>query len=191
MPLPSNSNYSFTGIVVQDTAGEEKYASLSSFYCRGAHLALLAVDLTNKKTMDKLQEIFIPLLEQQAPNCMTVVVGTKLDLVKSEGRQIGTSEARSFAIMQHQKQLDRSLRENPGTFLNKVQGHESYFETSSKTGEGVTELFQYVERNMLIYLQKTVGAKPKTRPVSSEQTIRLDQAQQPPAAQSSGCCKGN
>lgn len=170
---------------------------MSSFYCRGAHVAILAVDLTKKKTFEKLQQVFIPLLEQQAPTCMTVVVGTKLDLIKSQGRQIGASEGKSFAVLQHNKQLEKALEQNPSSFLSKVQGNESYFETSSKTGEGVTELFQYIERIILVQLQKTQPSSTntqssKTRTASKsgkpEKTIRLDDPP-PPSSQESGCCK--
>ena len=73
--------------LLQDTAGEEKYASLSSFYCRGAHVAILAFDLTSGKSLERLQEVFIPLLEDSAGTCLTVVVGTKVDLAKN-GRQV-------------------------------------------------------------------------------------------------------
>ena len=186
--------------LLQDTAGEEKYASLSSFYCRGAHVAILAIDLTKKSSLEKLEQVFIPLLEEQAPTCFTVVVGTKLDLINSKGREIGSSEGKSLAVRQHQRQLERALRSNPNTFLVKVQSHESYFETSSKTGAGVTDLFQYIERIVLIQLQKS-GVSPgggdtseKNRRGSSrarpDSTIRLDN---PPPANAqppqSGCCK--
>ena len=149
--------------------------------------------------MLKLEQVFIPLLEEQTPTCFTVVVGTKLDLVSSEGREIGSSEGKSLAVRQHQRQLERALRSNPNTFLVKVQSHESYFETSSKTGAGVTDLFQYIERIVLIQLQKS-GVTPggsdtseKTRHGSRsrpDSTIRLDN---PPPARTqqpqSGCCK--
>ena len=171
---------------------------MSSFYCRGAHVAILAVDLTNKKSLEKLQQVFIPILEQQAPTCMTVVVGTKLDLIKSQGRQIGASEGKSFAVLQHKKQLEKALLQNPSSFLAKVQGHESYFETSSKTGEGVTDLFRYIERIILAQLQKTQPSSTttqssKTRTASKsgkpESIIRLDDPPPPPPSQESACCK--
>ena len=124
---------------------------------------------------------------------MTVVVGTKLDLVQTNGRQVAASEGKSFAIMQHQKQLDRANKETPNAYLAKVQGHESYFETSSKTGEGVTELFQYVERNMLAYLQKTAAVSSSqtgTKGGNRSSTIQLDhQRSTQTTSQSSGCCK--
>ena len=73
---------------VQDTAGEEKYASLSSFYCRGAAVAILTVDLTEALSVTRLKEVFIPLLHDSVDSCLTVVVGTKLDCASGTDRQV-------------------------------------------------------------------------------------------------------
>lgn len=86
---------------LKDTAGEEKYASLSSFYCRGAQVAILAFDLTNQKSLDKLKELFIPLLEDSAGSCLTVVVGTKVDLAK-DGRQVPTFRPYVHIVYKHE-----------------------------------------------------------------------------------------
>jgi Ras-related protein Rab-20 len=120
---------------------------------------------------------------------MTVVVGTKLDLVKSQGRQIGASEGRSLAVSQHQAQLDRAVKANPSTHLLKIQGNESYFETSAKTGEGVTELFQYIERISLIQLQKAGVNANRSGRSSEGATIQLDNRPSEQPNQSKGCCK--
>ena len=158
-------------------------------------MAILAIDLTNKKTLDQLQRVFLPLLEQQAPSCMTVVVGTKLDLVKSKGREIGASDGRSLAQNQHQKQMSKALESNPNSFLKKLDPQELYFETSSKTGDGVSALFSYIERILLGQLQQThpSGSSKRDRSVSklskpSENTIKLDDPT-PPSQQQSQCCK--
>ena len=105
----------------QDTAGEEKYASLSSFYCRGASVAILAFDLTCSQSLQKLNEVFIPLLEDSVDSCLTVVVGTKLDLVASRGRQVKSSEGRELAEQELQRQIDRAVRTNPNSYLKNVQ----------------------------------------------------------------------
>ena len=73
---------------IQDTAGEERYASLSSFYCRGAAVAILAIDLTEESSVTKLREVFIPLLHDSVESCLTVVVGTKLDCATGSDRQV-------------------------------------------------------------------------------------------------------
>ena len=40
---------------MQDTAGEERFAGLSSFYCRGAGAAILAFDATNYESFQQLR----------------------------------------------------------------------------------------------------------------------------------------
>ena len=75
-------------LMLQDTAGEERYASLSSFYCRGAAVAILVVDLTEALSVRKLKEVFIPLLHDSVESCLTVVVGTKLDCATGSDRQV-------------------------------------------------------------------------------------------------------
>ena len=145
--------------------------------------------------MEQLQRIFIPLLEEQAGACMIVVVGTKLDLVKTKGREIGASEGLMFARTQHQKHLAKAMETNPNTFLKKINENELYYETSSKTGEGVSALFKYIEKTLLLQLKmSTAGSVTKERSVSksgkpTEKTIKLDETNPSPSQQQSQCCK--
>ena len=82
--------YAVLFVNTQDTAGEERYASLSSFYCRGAAVAILAFDLTEAQSISKLREVFIPLLHDSVESCLTVVVGTKVDRATGADRQVST-----------------------------------------------------------------------------------------------------
>lgn len=159
---------------MQDTAGEEKYASLSAFYCRGASVAVLGFDLTSATSYNKLREIFIPLLQDSVDNCLTVVVGTKLDLLDTEAeqeqRQVRSSEGIELAVQQHQFQLQRALKHNPNTFLKNIDGSKLYYETSSKTGKGVDKLFEDIQCMLLADLDKTGSSLPKK---SKEKIVRL------------------
>lgn len=173
-----NSTYSLY-FHSQDTAGEEKYASLSSFYCRGASVAILAFDLTDAQSLQKLQEVFIPLVEDSADSCLTMVVGTKLDLVSTMGRQVEPSEGRELAERQHSRQLERALQVNPQSYLKSLKGKTLYFETSAKTGEGVTELFDCIQEIILPQLEIATGGGPRGQKVRKgaklqENSIRLD-----------------
>ncbi len=162
-------------------------------------MALLAIDLTNKRTLEQLQRVFIPLLEDQASSCMIVVVGTKLDLVKSKGREIGASEGQALAESQHQKHLAKALELNPNTFLQKIDPKDLYFETSAKTGDGVSTMFGCVERILLAQLKQSsstagsAGGSGKARAGSklgkpAENTISLDD-ERPPSERQGQCCK--
>lgn len=178
--------------VSQDTAGEEKYASLSAFYCRGASVAVLAFDLTNANTYNKLREIFIPLLQDSVDNCLTVVVGTKKDLLESQEREVRTSEGVELAVQQHQFQLQRALKHNPNTFLKDLDGSKLYYETSSKTGDGVNRLFEDIQCTLLADLEKATGGKKSTVKSPKDKVVQLhgDQTDGAPASttQAKSCC---
>ncbi|XP_060595641.1 ras-related protein Rab-20-like [Ruditapes philippinarum] len=72
-------------VAVWDTAGDERYTGLSSFYCRNAGAAILAFDLTTSSSYESLWARFLPLLEHAKEDCLKVVVGTKRDVIKGGG----------------------------------------------------------------------------------------------------------
>ena len=98
-------------------------------------MAILAFDLTDAMSLTKLKEIFIPLLEDSVTNCLTVIAGTKRDLIDTDGRQVKTSEGEDLAEQLYQRQLE-SARGMQDTCLKGLDPRQLYFETSSKTGEG-------------------------------------------------------
>ncbi|XP_064383518.1 ras-related protein Rab-20-like [Halichondria panicea] len=167
-------------VAVWDTAGEEKYAALSAFYCRGASVAILAFDLTDATSLDKLIETFIPLLEDSVTNCLTLVAGTKLDLVDTKGRQIKSSQGEELAEELYRTQLE-SAKGVQDTCLKGLDPKRLYFETSAKTGEGVGGLFEHAQSVLLPLLRKTM---PKGTKSSSKITVLNSE---PPAGKSR-CC---
>jgi Ras-related protein Rab-20 len=136
-------------VALWDTAGEERYASLSSFYCRGAAVAILAIDLTEANSVSKLREVFIPLLHDSVESCLTVVVGTKMDSATGPDREVKVSEGRQLAEDEHRKQIERATMRDPDTYLQSVPSKKLYFETSAKTGEGVPELFHFIQTTLI------------------------------------------
>ena len=103
---------------IWDTAGQEKFRSLTPMYYRSAAIAILCFDLTNSASFQSLEQWTMELSEKAPDHLKVVIVGTKKDLV--EQRQINYETARQFA------------EENGCLF---------YAETSAKTNEGITELF--------------------------------------------------
>jgi len=180
---------------MQDTAGEEKYASLSAFYCRGASVAILAFDLTRATTFKKLQEIFIPLLQDSVDNCLTVVVGTKVDLLDNDPdkRQVRSSEGVELAVQQHDFQLQRALKHTPNTYLKGIEGSKLYYETSAKSGKGVERLFEDIQCMVLEQLDKS-GASPSKQKAHGKgggagKVIDLGADSAGGGNPNSGCCK--
>ncbi|XP_022235152.1 ras-related protein Rab-20-like, partial [Limulus polyphemus] len=124
-------------IAIWDTAGAEKYSGLSSFYCRGAAAAVLTFDLTRYKSIETLRQRYIPLLEVMDQVSVKVVAGTKLDLIgiPSIGqvylpRQVAPEEGQQLAAEVNTNQTCRDII--------------PYFETSSKTGQNVDNVFEFI-----------------------------------------------
>ncbi|XP_051260013.1 ras-related protein Rab-17-like [Dicentrarchus labrax] len=102
---------------IWDTAGQEKYHSVTPLYYRGAHAALLVYDISQRETFIRAQ-VWLKELENQYTPGSTVIwlVGNKGDLV--EDRQVSVQEGQSLAN-------DRGL---------------SFMETSALSGEQISEL---------------------------------------------------
>jgi len=135
---------------IWDTAGQERYESMSRIYYRSAKAALVCYDITDAQSFEKTK-FWVNELLQNEEGCAIYIVGTKLDLVQ-EGTPRGHSleEIRSYA---------------------KSIGAE-VFETSSKGGDGIEQLFQhigdtYVSKSESIAKDKENG---KVNPSKNEDT---------------------
>ena len=107
---------------IWDTAGMEKYKSISSSYYRGSHAAFVIFDLTNKNTFDSITKWIEAYHKSNNPQFQknVVLIGNKSDLV--DNREITRAEAENFAKMKKMV----------------------YWETSAKEGNNVEEVFTYI-----------------------------------------------
>lgn len=155
-------------------------------------MAVLAFDLTSSTSYSKLRDIFIPLLQDSVDNCLTIVVGTKLDLLETEERQVRTSEGVELAVQQHQFQLQRALKHNPQTFLKDIDGSKLYYETSSKTGSGVDSMFEEIKSILLANLEKAGSSSAKKPATKGGASLQLgDRTNGPAASGNKSCCGGS
>lgn len=128
--------YKGLNVGLWDTAGQEKFDSISSFYCRGATVALLCFDLSDPQSFQNLPK-YAAKLGEADDGCQVLLVGTKYDLVvdgtgKENGRrQVSEDQARQYA---------------------QAINARGYFETSSKTNYKVDDAFHFIfdERIRLI-----------------------------------------
>lgn len=157
---------------VWDTAGDEKYAGLSQFYCRSAGAAILAFDINEPKTFESLWARFTPMLSGANEDCLRVVVATKLDLLSPEKREISVEDG---------KRLARELNEHIDLSKSKC---EPYFETSSKLGEGVDEVFEFIFQHCL---PLSAEQRKKQDKVHRDTIDLLDDNHQPPQGKKCGC----
>lgn len=108
-----------------DTAGQEKYRSVISNYLRKALGVLLVYDITKRSTFNTCAEFFQNIQQLSEPDCVTLLVGNKLDL--ADEREVSVEEGKKFAA-----------------------DNKMYFiETSAKTQTKVNEAFETLfERNI-------------------------------------------
>ena len=76
---------------IWDTAGQEKYKSVSSIYYKGAKGALLVYDISRKETFNNLNRWVNEIKNNSDENINILLIGNKCDL--EEGRQISQEEA--------------------------------------------------------------------------------------------------
>ena len=81
---------------IWDTAGQEKYRSLTKIFYKDAKAAILVYDITRKSSFDEIKNYWYNQLKDFAPkNIIIAIAGNKCDLFDDEN--VSESEARSFA----------------------------------------------------------------------------------------------
>jgi small GTP-binding protein len=113
-----------------DTAGQERYRSLVPAYSRGSRVAIIVFDVSDSATFDGLDE-WITHIQTHVPSCQIVFAGSKCDLHCPSGERD-----------RYEQWAGRN-------------GYPLLF-VSAKTGEGVTELFNFVIDGVL----KTLSQQP-------------------------------
>ncbi len=139
-----------------DTAGQENFRSMIRVFYKGSHGAILVYDITRQETFSKLEDWLGEIKENAVPDVMISLVGNQND--NKQKREVQTETGRAFA-----------------------QQHElaQFFETSAKTGEGITDLF--INLAQKLYTQYNIPAA-----AVHNQTKQLRDKKQ---KKRKGCCK--
>ena len=110
-----------------DTAGTEKFKSITTGYYRGANAAFIVFDLTSRKSFESVSEWIENYYKFSNPDYErhVILIGNKSDL-KNE-RIITEDEIDDFVK------------------LNKIK----YFETSAKNGENIDDTFLFIAEQLM------------------------------------------
>ena len=131
-----------------DTAGQEKYKSMVASYYRGANVAFVIFDLTNRESFDSLP-LWIENYYKNGPEQKNIIlIGNKKDLV--DLRQIKQEEAEAFS----------------------ETNNMIYFETSAKEGYNIEYVFTYAAEKLLEYFstQNETNVKRQMNPTNDLQS---------------------
>ena len=81
---------------IWDTAGQEKYRSLTRIFFQGAKLAILVYAINLKESFENLKNVWLKELKDHAdPDVVMGIAGNKSDLYENE--EVSEQEAREFA----------------------------------------------------------------------------------------------
>ena len=80
---------------IWDTAGQEKYRSLTKFFYKDATIVILVYDITREDSFDNLKNYWYNQLQENCKDVVLGVAGNKCDLYEEE--KVTEIEAREFA----------------------------------------------------------------------------------------------
>uniref|UniRef100_A0A3P8XWV5 Ras-related protein Rab-17 n=1 Tax=Esox lucius TaxID=8010 RepID=A0A3P8XWV5_ESOLU len=144
---------------IWDTAGQEKYHSVTPLYYRGAHVALVVYDISKRESFIRAQLWLRELQQHYVPgSTVMVLVGNKCDL--SDIRQVTLQEGNRLAI-------DRGLL---------------FMETSAKSGNQVSELLLAIAHRVKGNLTEYQGGLTESR---EKDLVELSRSE---TLQHSSCC---
>ncbi|MFX1502638.1 MAG: Rab family GTPase [Promethearchaeota archaeon] len=103
---------------IWDVAGEEQFNFLMPSYCLGANAVMIIYDVTNSKTLKKMDD-WVKIIRTKAGNIPIVLIGNKVDL--EEFREISTEY---------------------GLKIAKNYNLSGFSEISTKTGANVEKIFK-------------------------------------------------
>lgn len=111
---------------IWDTAGSEKYKSLTPMYYRDARAAIIVIDVTRPETVDAASEWMMELREHGKGDCIIACAANKCDLAGQ--RQVTNDQIQDFV------------------FSNQIA---IWKETSALAGTGITDLINETARLLL------------------------------------------
>ena len=153
---------------IWDTAGAERYESMSKMYYRAAKAAIICYDLTNGDSWAKV-DFWVKEVSNSESDCDIYIVGTKLDLIKA-GKDRGTPLA--------------TVKE----YTTKI--FADVFETSAMTGEGVEVLFSKVAEDYFAKNAKTAAMtkSSRTQTNNNQPPVELSKPRNQPPPDNDSCC---
>ena len=108
---------------IWDTAGQEKFQSLNKIFFKGAQIAILVYDITNKTSFEALNNYWLKqVLENSSKNIILYIIANKSDLINLE--QVDEEEARNYS---------KSI-------------NASFFVVSAKDSISINELFKDIAK---------------------------------------------
>ena len=139
---------------IWDTAGQEKYKSLTKFFYKDAAVAILVYDITKKDSFENMKGYWYEQLQEFGSKKIILgVAGNKCDMYEKE--EVNENEAKEFA-------------EKIGAFFEI---------TSAKNNTGITDLFMNAANRFVDPNYKGNSGEGKDQGEQGDGNIKLDDKQ--------------
>ncbi|MCY3410898.1 MAG: GTP-binding protein [Candidatus Heimdallarchaeota archaeon] len=119
-------------IQIWDFAGQKEFASVRKNYYFGTHGMVLIYDLNNEESILNLDYWVDELIEARGKLVPVVIVGNKLDLIEDAS------------------DIEDKIKLRISELENKYQFQFNYMFSSAKTGQNVSEMFDFLKGHMEI-----------------------------------------
>jgi small GTP-binding protein len=144
---------------IWDTAGQEKFQSVTTHHYRAADGALLVFDVSNEQSFVNLEKWLAELRENTDPNVVVTLVGTKADL--SNQRAVAPERAQAYA------KANGLLYAETSSYWDKYQGSPQDFSA------GVERIFLKLLRT-IVQQQREGNRNPSRLDVSGYNDANRD-----------------
>ncbi|KAE8617154.1 hypothetical protein XENTR_v10008995 [Xenopus tropicalis] len=120
-------------VVFRDTAGQERFRTITTAYYRGAMGIMLVYDITNEKSFDNIKNWIRNIEEHASSDVERMILGNKCDM--NDKRQVSREKGEKLAI-------DYGIK---------------FLETSAKSSINVEEAFFTLARDIMTKLNRKMN----------------------------------
>ena len=138
---------------IWDTAGQEKYKSITYHHYKKSVGGLIVYDITKRSSFDNVKNWHNDLINLGEKGCIIALVGNKLDLVErnERKREVSRIEAQAYA----------------------EDNHMLFFETSAYNGNNINDIFEELLQTIYTERRKIPELKERDKILENQNVINL------------------
>ena len=138
---------------IWDTAGQEKYKSITYHHYKKSVGGLIMYDITKRSSFDNVKNWYKDIITLGEKGCIIALVGNKLDLIErnERKREVSTKEAQTYAD----------------------DNHMLFFETSAYNGNNINDIFEELLQTIYTERRKIPELKERDSLLENQNVINL------------------
>jgi Rab family protein len=138
---------------IWDTAGQEKYKSITYHHYKKSVGGLIVYDITKRSTFENVKNWYNDLITLGEKGCIIALVGNKLDLVErnERKREVEKYEAQAYA----------------------EDNHMLFFETSAYNGNNLNDIFEELLQTIYTERRKIPELKERDKLLENQNIVNL------------------